>query len=89
MVARDSGRSDAPRAYFWALVVLSVLIPAGWLAWGFYYNAHSESSVGGPLAVVGAIFASLLSDLALWTIAWALARALHRGASRRRGRHRH
>ena len=34
--------------YFWVIVVLSVLIFAAWLAYGLYYDAHTDTK-GAPL----------------------------------------
>jgi len=55
--------------YFWVVVALSVLVFAAWVGYGLYYNAHTSSTVGGPLTVVVCIVLGFVSDVLLWTLA--------------------
>lgn len=73
--------------YFWFVAALSVLIFAAWVTYGLYYNAHTSSTVGGPLTVVLCIGLGFASDLLLWALAivaglafgWRQARGQARG----------
>jgi hypothetical protein len=53
--------------YAWlTIIVLSVLVPAVLIPYGYDYNAHTTSTVGGPVTLAFCIAIAAGFDLLLW-----------------------